>query len=136
MVKHYPIQKVFGLNKKYLLFKPCLKVIPANATCQIADTLPLPMPIYTNHIKIYMHSKLNQVECQLDLLGQFVDLGVLLVEEHAVYKRKRFSDEKVRFSLIFLLIFNYMNYQVATSFTSVVCDWYTIANDGGESTDV
>ena len=42
-----------------------------------------------------MDSKLNQVECQLEILGSFIDLGELLLEEEAVYKRKRFQDEKV-----------------------------------------
>ena len=42
-----------------------------------------------------MDSKFNQVECQLEVLGSVIDLGELLLEEEAVYKRKRFQDEKV-----------------------------------------
>ena len=42
-----------------------------------------------------MDSKFNQVECQLEVLGSIIDLGELLLEEEAVYKRKRFQDEKV-----------------------------------------
>ena len=42
-----------------------------------------------------MDSKFNQVECQLEVLGSIIDLGELLLEEEAAYKRKRFQDEKV-----------------------------------------